>query len=94
MPVGPSTPNASRSRALLQPISRHIPGGWLPHELEPFKARKFAAARRPVRSHRRRHALLGREDLGEIAVGAAADFVVVTGDPSRTRDYSRGRRRC
>jgi imidazolonepropionase-like amidohydrolase len=26
-------------------------------------------------------ALLGRKDLGEIAVGAAADFVIVTGDP-------------
>ena len=26
-------------------------------------------------------ALIGRKDLGEIAVGAAADFVVVAGDP-------------
>jgi imidazolonepropionase-like amidohydrolase len=26
-------------------------------------------------------ALIGRRDLGEIAIGAAADFVVVDGDP-------------
>jgi imidazolonepropionase-like amidohydrolase len=34
-----------------------------------------------VRQPSRRPALLDRKDLGEIAVGAGADFVVVDGDP-------------